>query len=357
LSKPSIADPISRAWVSVDLGAMIENARTVARISGVPLLPMVKANGYGLGAAAVARALESINPWGYGVVTPGEGAELRRAGIQRPIVVFSPLLPAQIPAHREHRLRPVIGDLEGLRAWLAAGTEPFHLEVDTGMSRTGFRWTAATTWRDLAQAAPGWEGIFTHFAAADSDQASAHRQWRRFQAVLEGLSVRPPLVHAANSAAALLGKTYACDLVRPGIFLYGGNVAGYQAGVVARFEAQVVAQREVRAGDSVSYGGTWTARRDAVIATVSAGYADGVLRSLSNQGAVEIAGRVVPIVGRVTMDFFMVALERPCEAGAAATIFGGLISVDEQARRGGTIPYELLTGLGNRVERRHSGVE
>ncbi len=332
---------------------MVENARTVARVSGVPLLPMVKANGYGLGAVAVARALEAVDPWGYGVVTTDEGAELRRAGIQRPIVVFSPLLPPQIPAHREYQLRPVIGDIEGLRAWLDAGTDPFHLEVDTGMSRTGFRWTGAVAWRDLAQAAPGWEGVFTHFAAADSDQASVHRQWRRFQTLLDGLSVRPPLVHAANSAAALMGKPYACDLVRPGIFLYGGNVPGYQASVVARFEARVVAQREVRAGDSVSYGGTWTARREAVIATVCAGYADGVLRALSNQGAVEIEGSIVPIVGRVTMDFFMVALDRPCARDAVATVFGGLISVDEQARRAGTIAYELLTGLGPRVERRH----
>jgi alanine racemase len=115
----------------------------------------------------------------------------------------------------------------------------------------------------------------------------------------------------------------------------------------------VVALRNVRAGDTVSYGATWAAPRDSVIATIAAGYGDGVHRSLGNAGAVELAGSVMPIVGRVTMDFLMVAVEGPVALGDVATIYGGLVSVDDQARHAGTIAYELLTAIGARVVRRY----
>jgi alanine racemase len=221
------------------------------------------------------------------------------------------------------------------------------------MARVGFRWNADPSWRDRLREAPGWEGIFTHFHSADTDPASVHRQWRRFQQVLEALPRRPALVHAANSAAALAGPTYAADLVRPGIFLYGGCAGTAVPETVVRLKARVVAVRTVRTGDTVSYGATWTAPRDTTIATLAAGYADGIPRSLSNQGAVELGGRVVPIVGRVTMDFIMVAVEGPVAPGDVATIYGGLVSLDEQARHAGTISYELITALGTRVPRHY----
>ena len=349
----SIPLETARVWADVDLRAIVLNARTVARISGARLLPMVKANAYGLGALPVARALEVLDPWGFGVSTVEEGAELRAGGITRPILVFTPLQPILIPRYRVHELRPVIGDSEGLTAWLAASAAPFHVELDTGMARSGFRWNEDPSWRDRLAEAEGWEGIFTHFHSAESDPPSVHRQWRRFQQVLETLPRRPALVHAANSAAALAGPSYAADLVRPGIFLYGGRVALAVPEPVVRLRARVVAVRTVRAGDTVSYGATWAAPRDTVVATIAAGYADGVHRSLGNKGAVELGGRIVPIVGRVTMDFLMVAMEGPVALGDVATVYGGLVSVDDQARHAGTIAYELLTAIGARVARRY----
>ncbi len=350
----SIPDETARAWAEVDLAALVANARTVARISGARLLPMVKANGYGLGAVACVRALEALDPWGFGVATLEEGAALRAARISRPILVFTPLSPAQITDHLANDLRPVIGDEAALRAWLAAGPHPFHIEVDTGMSRTGFSWRADSAWCELLKGAKGWEGVFTHFHSAESDLGSVERQWERFSAVLQILPGRPPLVHAANSAAALLGTTYACDLVRPGIFLYGGDVGRFRAEAVVRLRARVLAHRDIGPGDGVSYGATWTAQRDTRIVTLGIGYADGVFRSLSNQGAVELNGQVVPIVGRVTMDFTMLSVEHPCAVGDVATLFGGLVSLDEFAKRAGTINYELLTAMGPRVVRRYS---
>src|SRR6185369_11743748 len=157
-------------WLDVDLGAVLRNARHYAGIVGVRLLPMVKANAYGLGAVPVARTLEALGPWGFGVASVSEGRALRQAGIGRPIVVFWPFDPSLLDDYAGFDLRPAIGDLDGLRAWLVAGAggnRPFHVSIDTGMSRTGFRWhdgAAIAALRELVTEAAGFEGIFTHFA-------------------------------------------------------------------------------------------------------------------------------------------------------------------------------------------------
>jgi alanine racemase len=351
------SDATARAWVDVDLAALIANAKTIAALSRSRLLPMIKANGYGLGAGPVARALESLDPWGYGVATPAEGGQLRTAGIARPIIVFTPFQPNQSEQYRQHDLRAVIGDLDGLRSWLATNGGPFHLEVDTGMARSGIRWDDAPAWdsaRGLLSGAGSWEGAFTHFHSADSNSAATDQQWQRFQLLLGSLPHRPPTIHAANSAAALRGTAYAADLVRPGIFLYGGGAGGQSPLTVARLRGRVIGLRTVRAGDSVSYDATWTAERETVIATVSLGYADGVPRSLSNRGLVEIGGRLAPIVGRVTMDMLMVRPPEAVAVGDVATVYGGLVSLDTAAETARTISFELLTSLGARVDRRYA---
>lgn len=337
----------------MDLTALVRNARTIVNRSRARLLPMVKANGYGLGAVRVSRALEALDPWGFGVATVAEGAELRAAGVARPIVVFSPLTPAGLHECVTHDLRPALGDLESLARWLPGG-RPFHLEIDTGMARAGLRWShgqgLAEAARMLAGAA-GWEGVFTHFHSSESDPVATGTQWERFEMVLSALPARPPLVHAANSAAALSGTRFAGDLVRPGIFLYGGAAGGMAPEPVARLCARVVAIRHLQAGDSVSYGASWVAPGPVRVATLGIGYGDGVPRSLSNHGAVELQSRRAPILGRVTMDMTMV--ESDAAVGEVATIFGGLVSLDQQAVAAGTISYEVLTSLAPRVDRRY----
>ena len=347
----------ARAWVDVDLSALLANARTVMARSGARLLPMVKANGYGLGAVRVARALESLAPWGFGVATVEEAAELRAAGIARPIVLFTPLLPAWREACLAAGITPVIGDVEALACWQATG-RPFHLEIDSGMARAGVRWDDAAgldAIRALLRAGASCEGILTHVHSADDTPSACDVQWERFVGVVASMPSRPALVHAANSAAALAGPRYAADLVRPGIYLYGGS-AGATPAPVAALRARVVAVRRIRAGDPVSYGATWTATRTTTIATLGIGYADGMLRSLSSRGAVELASGVHPIAGRVTMDMTLVdAGDAAVRPGDIATIFGGRVTLDAQAAAAGTISYELLTALGRRVERRYTG--
>jgi len=346
--------PAERAWADIDLAALAANAQTVATISGSRLLPMVKADGYGVGAIPVVEALEPLGPWGYGVATVEEGATLRSAGIRRPIVVFTPMQPYDVEPCRAHRLRPVIGESEGLDAWTGATDEPFHVEIDTGMGRSGFRWDDAEVLARLGSVAnmPSFEGIFTHFHSGhDADACDV--QWRRFEGVLDRLPQRPSLVHAANSAAAMQGARFAGDLVRPGIFLYGGAVAGHVPEPVVKLRTHVVAVRRVKAGDTVSYDATWTASEPITVGTLGMGYADGLRRSLSGRGKVEIDGHIVPIVGRVTMDMTMVATPGPLRLGDVATIFGDRITIDQHAAAAGTIAYELLTGLASRVQRRY----
>ena len=354
------ADHADRAWVDVDLDAVLANARHVASVSGARLMPMVKANAYGLGAVPVARALERLGPWGFGVATIEEGAELRAAGIDRPIVLFTPPPVAWLPRIRRHRLTPALGDLDSVRAWVALeGQDPFHLSIDTGMSRAGFpaRDTAQLdALRDLIRSAPGYEGACTHFHSADTDEASVRGAWTAFQQVVTTLGPRPPLLHAANSAAALAGHAFAADLVRPGIFLYGGAAGTHQARPVAALRTLVVSARTLASGETVSYGATWRAERPVHVATLALGYADGLPRAFARSGIVRLGGRNVPVRGRITMDMTIVETDGSPRVGDAALVFGEELLLDAQAERAGTISYELLTSLSRRVERRYHGV-
>src|SRR5688500_2540002 len=154
-----------RAWVDIDLGALQRNALAIAARAGVPLLPMVKADAYGLGAVAVARALESVEPWGYGVATLEEGADLRGAGIARRIMVFTPLDRDEMRDARALSLIPALSRADSIGWWAGLGDAPWHLAVDTGMSRAGVRWDEVHALRDSLRSAPP-EGAFTHFHSA-----------------------------------------------------------------------------------------------------------------------------------------------------------------------------------------------
>ena len=351
----------ARAWVDVDLDALVRNARSFIAATGVPPIPMLKANGYGLGALMVARALGQVEPWGYGVATIEEARELHVNGIVRPIVVFTPLTPGMIEFVNAVAARPIVCDLEALRAWLARGHGPFHLEIDSGMARSGIPWDdtqALAEARNLLSDASGWEGIFTMFHSAEKDPVTTAEQWRRFQQAMAALGRRPALVHAAASAAGAYGGNYAGDLTRPGIHLYGGRISGLDAVPVAALRSRVVAIRRVAAGATVGYDASWTAPNATTIATLSIGYADGVHRSLSNGGAVELLGQRARIVGRVTMDHLMVDVgDLPVAIGDVATLFGGLVTLEEQAALAGTVSYELLTSLGQRLPRRYPNHE
>ncbi len=350
---------MTRAWVEVDLGALRRNGASVAALTGARLLAMVKADAYGLGVLAAVRALEPLEPWGYGVATVEEGAELRASGVARPIVVFTPLLPAQLSDARAEHLTPVMGSAEEIEGWRLSGGGAWHLAVDTGMSRVGVRWRDVHHLEPVLRENPP-QGVFTHFHSADVDEDSAAVQEHRFEealAYLEGTTLR----HLENSCAIVRRGRSRWDLVRPGIVLYGaGAGTTLTPEPVVNLRARVVSLRSVEAGDTVSYGATWRAEGERRIATLGIGYADGYPRSLGNAGLALLRGRRVPVVGVVTMDMTMLDVTGvPCEIGDIATLIGSdggdLLTVDAVAERGSLSPYELLTRLRSRIHRAYVG--
>jgi alanine racemase len=346
--------------VEVDVEALVDNARTIAKIAGTRLLPVVKANAYGVGAALVCKALESVDPWGYGVATIEEGAELRAAGIARPILVFMPAPARRFDDYDRHQLTPALGDAGSILEWTARGERPFHIEIDTGMGRAGVRWDEADELGAAVDTA-ALEGCYTHFHSAERRDGSAERQLERFLEAVGRLPRRPKLLHAANSAAAVRGKAFALDMVRPGIFLYGGSPGDDlpQPRPVVSVRARVVSMRRVGRGESVSYNASWTAPHDTVVATVRCGYADGLRRGLGTSGrgaSVLVRGQHRPIVGVVQMDMALVdtgTLE--VQVGDIATFVGEdakeRITLTEFAEWSDELPHEFLTGLGPRLPR------
>ena len=348
----------ARAWVEVDLGALRRNGAALANRARVPLLAVIKADGYGLGAVRVAGALEPLAPWGFGVATVAEGVELRAAGVSRPILVLSPVLPDEYGAIRSAELRPSLGSAAAIAEWTRSGGGPWHLSIDTGMNRAGISWTEVESLREtLGRVQP--EGAYTHFHSADANDDSVSEQLRRFRCALESLPTRPKYLHAENSPALERGGTSPWDLARPGVFLYGvggGDGATMSPEPVAHLRARVIDVRTVHDGDTVSYGATWRARGTHRIATLGVGYADGYRRALSNRGVVLLNGTRVAVAGIVTMDMTMIDVtDVPCEVGDVATLLGrdgdDVLSVDDVAATAQILSYELLVGLKLRVPR------
>lgn len=331
---------------------------------------MVKANAYGTGVDRAVRALTPLGPWGFGVATTSEGAEVRSLGWAGPVIVFAPVLPSEVPELLERRLEPVLSGLEasvasGVAARAVGRTLAGHVEVDTGMGRFGLAWSDAERWApELAgQVARGGlrlRGTLTHFHSADSDPAATLEQWRRFERALGAMGdagLDPGLVHAANSAAAMLYEDLAADLVRPGIRLYGGGGWAPKPRATVAVRARVLDVRDVAAGTTVSYGATWRTDGPARLATLAIGYGDGLRRELSNRGRALLHGREAPIRGVVCMDTTVVDVtgRDDVRVGDVATLLGrdgtAEIELAELAGLCGTIDYEILTGWSRRLPR------
>jgi len=372
----------SRAWVEVDLDALRANAEHLRRTAGpeVTLLPMVKADAYGLGMIAVAKALADAFPAsalaGFGVAAVCEGEALRAAGWRGRIVVFSPVSSMEFERAAEAGLTLCFSDLEGVEGWgtLAARRDellPMHLEIDTGMGRAGFPDRGIDEWAPavarLSEGRLRWEGTFTHFHSADEpDLESSRDQWSRFCDALDRVNGVDggrvgTVAHVSNSAAAMrLG--FRCDWVRPGIFVYGGRVGSEPPLPVVSVRARVTRIADVAAGSTVGYGATYCASGPERWGTLAIGYGDGLPRVLGpGGGEVLVSGRRVPIIGRISMDMTTVDLTGSPNTGleAVATVIGGdgvqRIEIDDVADRCGTISYEILTGLTSRLPRIYTG--
>jgi alanine racemase len=352
---------LDRAWMDVDLGAVVRNARTSQSRAGVPLIPMIKADAYGIGADRVAKALESLDPYAYGIATIAEGRALRRAGITRPLIVFTPLLTEEYPAARELALTPTLGSAEEIESWCArdGGANGWQLSIDTGMSRAGIPWRETGALSAVLEQCPP-TGAFTHFHSPELDNGSMAEQEQRFREAIATLPARPRWLHTDASAAIVRHGRSEWDAIRPGIFLYGvGSAAGPDADPepVVHVRARIVETRWIEPGDTVSYDATYKAESRRRIATIPMGYADGYPRALSNRGSALTPRGAVPIVGLVTMDMIMLDVtESDCQIGDEVTLIGSgangqSIGIGELARLAEMSHYELMTGLRSRLER------
>ncbi|MDD6094907.1 MAG: alanine racemase [Clostridia bacterium] len=365
-----------RTWAEVDLDALMHNFSAARNHlpKETKLLAVIKSDAYGHGAVRIARLLEGKADY-FAVAMTDEAVELRNAGIETPILLLGLCQPSEYPRIIKHGLTAAVSSVEGAEALsqcaLKSGkTAKIHIALDTGMSRIGFPCEEKTVEAvKYISELPGiyLEGIFSHFAKADAyDKAYAEYQLERFESItgsLEKIGVNIPIRHLYNSAA-LVDMPARFDMVREGIILYGmhpsaetelSKIGGIKG--VMSLRTHVVHVKTLPAGVSVSYGCTYTTERETVVATLSAGYADGVPRLLSNKGKVIIGGKIAPIIGRVCMDQFMVDVTHvpDVKAGDTATVFGRdgelEITADDVAESIGTIGYELTCDINRRVPR------
>lgn len=366
-----------RAWADVDLDAIRHNVRTlVALAAPARVCAVVKADGYGHGAAAVSRAaLQGGATW-LAVAQHEEAFALRDAGIDAPILLLSEPAPSHVADAVALDLRFTVYSATMIRRLqteaAAAGRDlPVHLKVDTGMHRVGAGPDDIPALAKAILDRPNLvlEGFWTHCAIADEpDDPFTATQLARFDAMVAELAadgVRPPILHAANSAAAIAHPASRYDLVRCGIAVYGIPPAPALAGradlrPALTLRSEVAFVKEVAAGERVSYGLRHRFDRDTTVATVPIGYADGVIRALPAAGQeVLIGGRRCPMVGVVTMDQVMVDVGPGADVkmGDEVVLIGAQgderITPDEWAERLGTIAYEVVCAIGPRVHRQY----
>ncbi len=373
-----VSRPSRPTWVEIDLSAIASNTRRIAEIVGpqVRILASLKADAYGHGALKVAHTVLHNGASMLGVATVSEATPLRQASIRAPILVFGYTPPWQMREAVHLDLTITLYTLEAAQALSRAAvslgkTVKTHIKVDSGMGRLGIRAEEVDEVVQLVQSVvdmPGLEleGIFTHFATADAkDQHHARLQLARFQRVLQALEekgVRPPLIHAANSAAMLNLPESRFDMVRSGIALYGLDPSehvrlpqGFRPAL--SFKTQVSLVKQVPAGECISYGYIYTTEQPMTIATLPVGYADGFRRGPTNWGSVLIHGQGAPLLGRVCMDQCMVDVTHipQVRIGDEVVLIGrqgqASLTAEEVARRLGTIHYEVVSEILARVPR------
>jgi alanine racemase len=369
-------------WAEISLKAILHNLRVIRKQVGAQrkILAVVKSNAYGLGAVPVAKALQKAGTEWFGVTCANEGVELREAGIRKRILVLTGFWPGEERRLIQNNLTPTVTRVDDLghleRGARAAGGKSrlrFHLKINTGMNRLGISADEVECFaRALARCKHiELEGTFTHFASAEDFTArQTNEQEKVFLACLDrmrALGVAPGIVHMANSGAICARPSTWADMVRPGAILYGY----YQSfdppqkkqevmGQVAlqpclSLRARIISLRNVPVGEGVGYAARFVTKRPSRIAVINAGYADGVVRALTNRGWALVRGQRVPLVGTISMDLTTLDLTDVPEAvlGDVVTIYGkdgdAAIEVSEVAHEIGTVTSDLLCALGRRV--------
>jgi alanine racemase len=367
-------------WAEVDLDALAWNYRAVCgRVGeGVKVMGVVKADAYGHGAPECARRLAAEGAEWFGVATPEEAFELRRAGIEQNVLSFGGFWEGHAEECLSHRVTPVVYRVDMAEAFDAAAraagvVADVHVKIDTGMGRLGVRYDEASEFAERLRAFSNVrvDGLMTHFAAADEPARDCFTEeqlqhFREAVAAFKERGHRPTYEHASNSAATFAHPEARMRMVRPGGVLYGlwRDVLPPLADApslrpVMSVRSRVILLKRVHAGETLGYGCTYEAAREMVVATVPVGYADGYVRALSNRGRVAVKDKLAPVVGRVSMDLTIVDVTdvEGVEVGERVTLLGvdGALSIpaEDIARTAGTISYEITCGVSQRVPRRY----
>jgi alanine racemase len=371
-----------RCWAEVDLDALRGNLAWIRHRVGpkVKILTVVKADAYGHGLKQIAALLMQSGTDVFGVANLAEAAAIRRVGKGWPILMLGTLLPDEMETAIKDHVRATLSSIEQATALSQVATRlqrtaTVHVKIDTGMGRLGARPGDALALIRAIAALPGLalEGLYTHYASAEDDAPFSQTQATRFQSVIRDVAaagIEIPLIHANNSAALLHQPDTTFQLVRPGLLVYGIVPEGTRADLAGlrkffqpalSLKCRVGFVKEIRKGDSLSYGRTFTASRKMKIATLTAGYGDGFLRAGSNRAEVLIQGRRCKVLGRITMDQTLVDVSKlaSVHVGDEAVLIGSqkaqTISATELATWCGTIPWEILTAITYRVPRLYRG--
>ena len=360
-------------WCSVNLDNLVHNYQYTKNKVNKTVICVIKADAYGHGAVTTAKALEEAGCRHFAVSSFAEAKELRDGGIDKNILILGVIMPHEIQKAIELDISFAVGSLDFLESVIFCQTAStkkakIHIKLNTGMNRLGF--DVVHSYDELEKALAlikenlqniEVEGIFSHFASAEDDNDLTRIQFERYNAALkcvENAGISPKLRHISNSAASLNYDEFYLDATRLGIYLYGCETNDKNYLPVMGFHSRILEIQEIQAGDGVSYGLDFIADKKMKIAIVGAGYADGVHRSLSNgKGYVICGGKECPIVGRICMDMFMIDVTELENVSIldTVTIFGegsgGYLPCSVQAQNAGTISYELLCSVSERVPR------
>lgn len=363
-----------RSWVEIDLAAFSANLRFLKSYlaGGQDFMQIVKADAYGHGAHEIAEIALQAGAVCLGVANLEEGKLLRIQGITAPILILSPSLISEIPALVEYTLMPGVAELsfaQALSDYLEGKSCKVHVKLDTGMHRSGIRCEQAMQQYQAIAELPGLEieGVFSHFAASESDAVFSRWQEEQFLSFVQALSTKPRYIHISNSAATL--KTYGqgCNLVRFGILSFGVNTSGEdsvsdQLQAVMTFKSTLVQIKEIHTGESVGYHRDWIAPQEGRYAVVPVGYADGYDYLLSNRASVLVNGLLCKVIGRVSMDMITIDLSSAPDArtGDLVTLLGtgaAAIRAEYIASLYQGSAYELLCQIGRRARRYYTAGE
>jgi alanine racemase len=365
-----------RAWVEIDCRALVDNVEQIKRFvsDNTELMAVIKADAYGHGAVRVAQTVLSAGADSLAIATLSEGIELRQAGIDAPILILGAINTVpEVRAIAHWQLEPTISNCEQAKLFSETmgaieAILPVHLKLDTGMSRLGTSWQQAGEFVKLVRCLPNLKlsSIYSHLATADEpDSNIVNLQHQRFDRAIETLkseNIAIPKLHLANSAGTLRDRRLHYDLVRVGLALYGLYPASHLTNVVElkpvlQVKARVTQVKQISAGTGVSYGYTFVADRDLLVATVGIGYADGVPRNLSNRMQVLLRGDRVRQIGNITMDQLMLDVSQfpDLQVGEIVTLIGKdgeeEILAEDWAEKLNTISWEILCGFKHRLPR------